>query len=379
MSDQSSGFMGSIGRAIAEQKAGGSVEEPVTSNAGESVSGEEGTDILFAGDSTNEEVLHVDSEDTPSDSVEQKADVPAGQNAEAAKPSTSTKEIITVTDETGKRRKVEIDWNDKEKIKKDLSLSYGARKWQAERDQAIQREKQLAAKHSEVSNNWNTLEQAFSTSGVEGLVDLLEGRKGAYKDSVRKQMEREKFLAEASPAEIKALQEREEAELTRRDLEKLRQENEKFKQEITQERETAELRNLEARVHPAFHKYRFADKLGNEADEHMFDEMLWNTTLKRLEPYEEQGLDISPELVEKEFATVSSAIRRRIGQQAEKKVVRSVQQKKQEATENVQAKIMSGYMEGGAAKEARDLINSGNTKGLLKNWSKYSSLFNGKK
>lgn len=378
MSDQNSGFMGSIGRAIAEQKAGGSVAEPVTSSAG-SEGSEESTDILFAGDSTNEEVLHVDSEDTPKDSVEQTDPSLAEKTQEAAKPSTSAKEVITVTDETGKRRKVEIDWNDKEKIKKDLSLSYGARKWQAERDQAIQREKALAAKHSEVSNNWSTLEQAFSTGGVEGLVDLLEGRKGAYKDSVKKQMEREKFLAEASPAELKALQEREEAELTRRDLEKLRQENEKFKQEITQERETAELRNLEARIHPAFHKYRFADKLGNETDEHMFDEMLWNTTLKRLEPYEEQGLEISPELVEKEFATVSSAIRRRIGQQAEKRVVRTTQQKKQEATENVQAKIMSGYMEGGAAKEARDLINSGNTKGLLRNWSKYSQLFNNKK
>lgn len=373
----STSFTGSIGRALAEAKTTGSESsssEPV-SNATEE--GTEGT--FFASESTNEDSLNVGSDDTPKDSVEQPGDTPAESTQEAAKPSTSQKEIITVTDETGKRRKVEVDWSNKEKIKKDLALSYGARKWQAERDQAIQREKAQSSKLSEVQTNWNQLESAFSTGGIEGLVDLLEGRKGAYQASVEKHAERKKFLAEASPAEIKALQEREQAELDRRANEQLRAENERFKQEITKERETAELRSLESRVHPAFHKYRFADKLGDADDEHMFDEMLWNTTLKRLEPYEEQGLDISPELVEKEFANVSSAIRRRINLQSNKKAAAAVVQKKQEATENVQAKVMSGYRTGGAAKEAQDLINSGNTKGILKNWSRYSGLFTNKK
>jgi hypothetical protein len=65
--------------------------------------------------------------------------------------------------------------------------------------------------------------------------------------------------------------------------------------------------------------------------------------------------------------------------QAQKTATRAVEQKKQEATENAQAKVKSGYkVDGNKASEARDLINSGNLTGLLKNWGKYGSLFNGK-
>jgi predicted ATPase with chaperone activity len=107
----------------------------------------------------------------------------------------------------------------------------------------------------------------------------------------------------------------------------------------------------------------------------MFDEMLWNTALKRLEPYEEKGLDLTPELVEREFYNVSKALRSRIGLQAEKKASKAIEQKKREATENVQSKVMSGYKTEGAAQEARGLIDSNNLTGLLKNWGKYGSLF----
>jgi hypothetical protein len=292
--------------------------------------------------------------------------------------SSSSKETITVTDEKG-RRKIEIDLNDKEQVKKYVQMAYGARKWQAERDQALTSRKQLESELAQVKQNWDTLEKAFQEGGEEAVVDLIAGKRGAYQEKIKQRIMREEFLRNASPEEVEALKAKEAAEKSAKELEKIRKENEEFRQKMAAEKEQAELRSLESTVHPVFNKYRFAEKLGSADDEQMFDEMLWNTALKRLEPYEEKGLALTPELVEREFSVVAKSIRSRIGLQAEKKAAKVIEQKKKEATENVQATVKSGYKTGALDKEAGDLLNSGNLTGLLKGWNKYGSVFNGGK
>jgi len=346
-----------------------------TSSSGVQVVGEE--DIYRAENSTSEDLLP--GEDAPQDSGEETdAEVSPSEAKSDSKPQTSSKEVITITDEKGKRR-VEVDWNNKDQLKKYVQMAHGARKWQAERDQARSQVEKFSTELGEMKSNWDVMNRTYQERGVEGLVDLLEGRSGAYKDVIKREMDRARFLERASPEEIEALHAKESAEKNAREVEKMKREYEEFKKQITEKEERAELASLESRVHPVFDKYRFAEKLGDANDEHMFDEMLWNSALKRLEPYEEQGLELTPELIEREFRSVASTIRKRIGLQAEKKAARVVEQKKKEATENVQTKVMSGYRAGGTAKEARDLIDSGNLTGLLKGWGKYGGLFNGKK
>lgn len=332
-------------------------------------------DEYRAENSTVDDLLPQDeSEDTPQDSLEGNPRSKVDAKTEAKDPRTSNKEVVTVTEANGQKRKIEIDYADREAIKKAHLLASGARKWQADRDQAIQRMKQTESEVSEIRQNWSDLEKAYTEGGISGLVDRLEGN-GAWNGILQKALQKSEFLKNASPEEVEQFNIREELDRTKRDNDKIRKDNEKFKQQVTEEREQAETKELQSRIHPAFSKHRFEGKLGSAEDEHMFDEMLWNTAMKRLQPYEEQGLDLSPELVEKEFSAVSRAIRKRISAQAEKKAERVVQQKKQEATENVQAKVMSGYKQGGKSKEARDLIESGNLTGLLKGWGKYGSLF----
>lgn len=325
--------------------------------------------VVTTQESTDLDLLQ-ESEDTPSDSRDEE---PA--SSEANQETSPTKEVITISDDKG-RRKVEVDFSDKDKLRKYVQMAYGARKWQAERDQARQEVAQERQEKSDLKNNWEALENAYSNKGVEGVVDLIEGRAGAYKSWMEKQLERHEFLRSASPKELEAFQAREESDLRGKELERMRRENEQFRQQMEKEREQVELRSLESQVHPVFDKYRFADKLDNADDEHMFDEMLWNSALKRLEPYEEKGLPITQELVDREFRQVAMAIRKRIGLQAEKKASKTINQKKQEATENVQAKVMSGYKTSGTVTEARDLIQSGNLTKLLQNWGKYGKVFN---
>jgi len=321
-------------------------------------------------DSTEEDLLP--GEDTPQDSKE-------AANAKAqGKPSTSDKEIITVKDENGQARKVEIDYSNREAVKKAVLLANGARKWQAERDRAMESAKKTQSELEQIRKDWQALDEAFQ-QGPEALFDMLNGRSGAFQEYVSKQQERAEFLRHASPEEIKALEAQERADKTERELAKIRKEQKEFQEKISAEKEQAEERALESKIHPVFDKYRFADKLGDAQDEHIFDKLLWKESLERLEQYEEQGLQITPELIDKEFRTVASTIRKRINVQAEKKAGKVVEQKKREATENVQAKVMSGYKTGGSAQEARDLLNKGDLTSLLKGWGKYGSLFTGGK
>lgn len=329
--------------------------------------------IVTSGQSEVESSLPDNSsaDDTSTDQETGAADPTAKSTAPAGK------EYVTITDEKGKRR-VEVDFNNKDQLKKFVQLAHGARKWQAERDQAIARSKEMETQYGTLKGNWDVLEKAYQEGGVEGLIDLLEGRPGAFSDWEKARMERNTFLQKASPAERELFEARESEAKRQRELDKIRKENEEFKKSIQAERETAELRSLESTVHPVFDRYRFADKLGDSDTEQMFDQMLWDTSLKRLEQYEERRVPITADLVEKEFKTVATSLRKRINVQAEKKAAKAVEQKKQEATENVQAAVSSGYRNSSLQKEASDMLRNGNLTGLLKQWNKYGSVF-GKK
>lgn len=302
-------------------------------------------------------------------------DQEAGAADPTAKPPVSVgKESVVVTDEKGKR-KIEVDFNNKDQIKKYVQMAHGARKWQAERDQALTKAKEVEGKYSELRSNWDILEQTYQSSGVEGLIDLLEGKQGAFSEWEKSRIDRYEALKKASPAERELFEAREREATRQREIERIRKENEDFRTKVSQEREQAELKSLESAVHPVFDRYRFADKLGDSDTEQMFDEMLWTSALKRLEPYEEKGIPLTQDLVEKEFKTVSTALRKRINVQAEKRAAKAVEQKKREATENVQAAVSSGYRSTPVAKEAEDLIKNGNLGALFKGWGKYGKAF----
>lgn len=321
----------------------------------------------------------VDSFDNPADSGEDTAGDSQPSPAEApAKAETSTgSESIIVTDETGKK-KIKVDWNDKEKLKKYVQMAHGARKWQAERDQALTAKSEVEGKLKELSSNWETLENAYQSGGVAALVDLLEGRQGAFSEWEKSRIDRYNFLQKATPAQRELFEAKERESQREAEMARIRKESEEFRNSILAEKEAASLKSLEGTVHPVFDRYRFADRLGDADTEAMFDELLWNNALKRLEPYEEKGVPLTADLVEKEFKAVSTALRKRINVQAEKKAAKAVEQKKREATENAQAAVSAGYRSTNVGQEAMKLASEGNLGALFKNWSKYGKAFGSK-
>lgn len=340
----------------------------------------EDDDIVVRAEESTQDGIELEGEggDTLQDSKETATAGKATSKAEATPGTSGEKEVITVTDETGRKRKVEIDYSNREQIKKMAAAAAGMRKFQAERDREISSRKELEAKLKERESDWAKLEDAFS-KGHEHLIDTLSGRQGAWQELINKEIEKREFLKNATPEELQAIKAQEQADLTRKELDKIRKENEEFKAKVQQEREEAELRSMESRVHPVFEKYRFADRLGSAQDEHLFDEMLWNSSLKRLEQYEEKGLELSPELIDREFRTVATALRNRIGVQAQKKASQVVAQKKQEAIENVQSKVKSSSASSSDAEKLKKAIESGDTGSIFKNWSTFSKVLSGKR
>lgn len=311
----------------------------------------------------------VDGESLESETGYEEEAIPVKEDVALA-----VKETVVITDDKGKR-KVEIDFNNREQLKKYVQMAHGARKWQAERDQTRQQLSEAQKEFSDLKETWNTLEAAFKSEGIEGVIDLLQGEKGSHQQWVQSKLERQQFLSKASPEQRRLLEQQERLDKMEKEESRRQQEYETRIQRMEEHREATEIKELESRIHPTFDKYRFADKFGDAQTEAMFDEMLWNSALKRLEPYEEQGMKITPELVDRQFREVATALRKRITAQADKKAAKAVEQRKREATENVQAVTKAGYVKGGVSKEAADLINKGDLAGVFKQWSKFRGSF----
>jgi hypothetical protein len=316
------------------------------------------------------------SDDTPTDpQPDATAEVsPSETTVEKPAGASSSKEFITVTDETGRRKKVEVDYSDKASIKKHIEMSYGARKWQADRDYQASLVRKAQEENSKLQGNWDLLNKAYTDKGIAGLVDLLAGREGAYSEHEKKLIDKHEFLKKASPEQVEQLRLREENERLSRLREQDLAENKKFREKMDQDRAAAEEAQLRGRVGPIFDKYRFAGKLGDEYDEALFDKMLWNTVSDNLKPYEERGLELTEEILDREFREVAETVRRRMQVSTEKKVAKAIEQKKKESTENVQSTIKSGYRNAGS-REVQDLLNQGNTASLLKNFNKIGKYF----
>jgi hypothetical protein len=319
-----------------------------------------------------------EGEDTLQDSLETGAGTSASTKPEATQKTSGEKEVITVTDETGRKRKIEIDYSNREQIKKMVAQAAGMRKFQAERDTAIKSRAALEAKLAERETDWANLEQAFS-KGHKHLIDTLSGKAGAFEELVEQEIRKREFLQNASPEEIKQAEQQEAFKRTQSELDKIRKENEEFKKSVQKEREEAEIANVQSKLNPLFDKYRFAGKLGDAQDEQVFDEMLWESSLKRMGQYEEKGIELTPELMERELRAVSSVLSKRIGSLAERKANNVVAQKKQEATENVQANLKAGYSSNSDREKLNKAIKSGDTGNIFKNWATFSQILNNKK
>lgn len=279
-----------------------------------------------------------------------------------------SKRTVTVTDHKGKRE-ITIDFNDKDKTVKAYQMAAGMRKFQQERDQAQQKLGSVEKDLTEYKTRFDKLEQIYREHGEDGLIRLLSDGKRNLDMVVQERASYAERRAKADPAELAQMDREELERRANSQVSKLEQRIKELEGNLTNTLTAAETQKMESVVHPAFDKFRFAGKLGSAEDEAMFDEMMWNRATKVFDSYREQGIALTPDLVEKEFKKQSVAMSRLVKTQVNDKVSKVIENKKDRAMETVQRQAVRGMTQSKEDKEARDMLVNGNISGFFKKFS----------
>ena len=303
------------------------------------------------------------NEEPEQDALANSEELSEDEQASEASDSAATEEL-TVTLENGRRAKILADYEDRTKIRKAYEMAAGMRKFQAERDQERKRVQELDGELNELKSTWNSLEEAYQNGGVEGVIDLLEGREGASQEYIAKRLERERLKESMSPDERAKLELEERLEQDRRAKSQQERIRQKEMEELRARLEQADEKETRALIMPAFERHRFKGKLGDEVAEHHFDQAVWMQALSNLEQLDDS--EITEAVIDREFSRVSSAFARAAKQQASKATKQAVETKKRQAKTQAAVSAMKGVNTDSKEKDLTSRLWKGDTANVLK-------------
>jgi hypothetical protein len=267
-------------------------------------------------------------------------------------------EKIWVDDGTG-RKQIELDYSNKDAIKKYAEMAYGMRKFQRERDKLQQWKAENEKKLTDLNEAWSAVEQAHQKDGIKGLVNLLVGEENAYDKHIAKLLEEAKFKESATPDELARYEAAQEAERIRRENEQIRKELQTERERQQQAKEQAELNSLQQKLNPAYAKWNFEGKLGDAELEEQYNTALWQLSINRLKSLPETE-ELTPAVINKTFQEVASKFNKAVTTQTKKKVAQTVQKKKDAAMTKVAAITNNGVRQSAVVDEFKGHLKSGN-------------------
>ncbi len=278
-------------------------------------------------------------------------------------------EFIMAKDETGRKQKIEVNYSDKEAIKKAYAAAAGMRKFQAERDVERKAKAELEKKHTELNDVYSKLNDAFQKGGAKAVVALLGSGEQAWHEAVNTELKHRDYLDSLTPDEKYKLEIQEVKRVGQEQLKAEQTRREAFERQIAEREEQTALRSLESKLNPAFDRYRFAGKLGDEQAESTIDEAIWTKVTNRLSELPDD-VELTQGLIDKEFRAVADTYRKVINKQAETKVQKTIETKKVNATERAQVAATKGLKQSTGSKQFVDSIKSGD---LASAWAALSS------
>lgn len=294
--------------------------------------------------------------------VEEEEGESNSQEVTVEEPSSDVEEIF-VTDHTG-RKKVRVDYSDREKIKKYVAMAAGGKKWKVEKDQLSNELKEIKPKYQEMQQMWNELNELFEDGGPQALINRIAGEDGAWDEIIAKEVEKVRALEDASPAELERIKLQEELEKERKLRERTLKQQEKLQQERELEREATTQKELESQINPTFDKYRFAGQLGDPEAEERLDAAIWSTALSNLQSLPED-VELTKSVIDREFRSVANSFRKVLKTQATNETKKVISKKKQDASTKVAAAAMKGMRSNVDRDQHIENIKKGNVQGAL--------------
>lgn len=301
-------------------------------------------------------------------SEESSNELPSNETATEQEDSAATDiETVFLKGAEGRKQKLEINYSDRKAIKQAFVKAAGMRKFQAERDKALTSYKELEESHKGLKDDFDKIEKAFEANGPKGIVELLGGSE-AWEKAVNDELEHREYVNNLSAEEKFKLEMQKRDEAYQSQLTAERMQREAFQKQVQEEKEAAELQKLEAKLHPAFDRYRFAGKLGDPATENLYDEAIWGKVKQRLGEYDD-SIELSQAVIDKEFRTVSNMFKKHIKQQAEKQVQKTVENKKVETAQRAQVAAKKGLSGSTTQRKILESLTSGNLGSALDLWT----------
>ena len=351
-----------IGDALAALKSGKEVED--IHDTGSVVTEEDLANSVIEGSAVDSLFGEDNQETSEGEGLEDSQ--PSEDGAETA--TAKDVEDIVVRGPDGKRKKITVDYSNRDQILKNARLAAGARKWQVERDQA-RANLDKVKDYEEKASNFDKISEAYEAEGELGALKAMIGETNTQ-EWLENQIQLQEFRRNASEGELKQLEAQERSEKQNRELEKLRREQEELREQMSARQEAAELAELQSVVNPAFDKYRFAGKIEDASQAQDLDEMVWARGKAQLAKYEDQGLSVTPEIADKVFRSVSNRLRKIVNVESDKRADRKVRKVKENALESVQKKTQRGMARNDDNEAAKDLIKKGDYSGFFKSFGR---------
>jgi len=292
-----------------------------------------------------------EQEVTEDASPEPSSEEAAPAEAQAEGTGLPTEEEIVVSDDSGTRRRLKVSYTDREKIKKAYEMAAGMRKAFSERDTFKQKVSAMETDYKDLKSSWGALEEAFSKSGVAGIVNLLGGKNDAFESFMKSEVDKRNRYATASPEEKRQLDLQSQLDQERAEKKQLMDKVQADLSASQEAKKSAEQKNAESVLHPTFDKYRFTGKLGDASLEEQLDSAVWTQAREKLMALPDDT-DITPAMVDKAFRETANTFRKAIDKQASTQVQQTVAKKKVAAQEAAAAAVQGSNGGSGASQKA---------------------------
>jgi hypothetical protein len=316
---------------------------------GKGVKGFEGAGVNVSEPEMESDETPAENESAPEDTVQVNEDEimspksgKANAKAEASESKPTTTEEVFVKTPDGKRQAVKIDYENKDSIKQAFLKAAGFPLLNNKLSTVSKKYATLETEHKALKADMDKLEDIYSKSGVEGLINQL-GRQEDLEKLIEARIKQREYLGSLTPDERYKHDMKTQAELANKRVSDTEAKYQKMLSDIEAKEESAALRSMESRLHPAFDRYRFAGKLGNEAAEARFDKAVWRDATEALAQYPED-VEITQAMIDKEFRLAAQEYSSTMKQQAEKTVVKTLDTKKANAAKSAQMVAKKGIV-----------------------------------
>ena len=217
---------------------------------------------------------------------------------------------------------------------------------------------------------YNTLETAYESEGVNGVLKILDDDGRTLDEIVEARLEKIQRRNEATPEEIAAMDLQEELDREKKARAAIEAKAKAREEKAAQREAEAQSKELESKLSSAFDLYRYAGKLGDENLEHDVDQMIWTKATAVLDELPE-GTPLTREVVRREFRKAYRSISKLVGSQADKKAKETSTAKKAKAKQKAQVKATREYEKAGDQEEMLSKIKGGDLTGAVMDLLKF--------